>query len=356
MTDVRPAFRSLNVSKPGVYRRLALCSLTVLAMPSAVRAGTIDTFVLAVGGQAILGPNFECATFIAPSAVREVFGAGVSLPTDGLATCGVGGDLRSTTGTSGTVSDSMSFSSVFNGSSNAFTGSASATAQYGSLGVAAHSTFDGPMNSFIVEGAEAYSSFHATGLQPNTLADTVRFQFTVDGNLSVNVAPPFYSASDVQVAYQLDSGPIYTLMHGLVSDSVSTPFIGSGTGAPVSGFTLAPGSLSGSGAFNTFDLAIVPGAPFDLSLFMFAYTIPAPGAVNEANFLTTANLTGIQLFSGGQAIPDFLITSDFGVVFGPNGVIQSNGSAAEPATMLLLGAGMVLVARLRRQRSGKRQP
>lgn len=326
--------------------------LSAVSVPPGAVASSVETFVLAGGGQSgPLGPppGLQGATFIAPAPVLNFFGPHPpSLPTGGLATCNIAGGFRTTTAAADPLSDTISLSTVFHlAPPSSFIGSASASAQYGHVGVQAHGKFTGPVNAFIVRGTKAHGTVRETGLQPNTNADAVKWQFTVDRSLS---GTRRFFPTDIDVRYQLDTGPIFTLMRAQVDDSLSQPLIsvppafGTQFGPGVFGsFTLAPGSVSGSGVVETFTLAIVPGTPFDFTFGLLAATLPSTGAL--ADIFATARLTGMQLFTGGQPVTDFVITADSGTVYGPNGILFLATRVPKPATLLprnarLLGIGL----------------
>lgn len=290
-----------------------------VSVPLTAGASTVSTHVLSVGGQS-KATIVSCNTYRAPSPVFEFFSTGVIVPTDGLSTCGIAGGFRTNEASSGPLSDTTSLNTSFNNNNNQFSGTVSATAQYGQVGAKVDGEFVGLSNSFIVKGAQAFGMFQETGLNVSTPADTIRFQFTVDGKLSVQGPSQFASTSDVEVNYQLNNGPIYSLMRAQINGSSETPFIA--TGVPnqdLSGFTLAPGSLEGSGAFRTFDLPIT-SEPFDFKFGLLTFVTPSTGGINDANFFSTAKLTSIELFNKGQPVTNFTITSDSGTVYGPTGV------------------------------------
>lgn len=242
----------------------------VHAVSPAAAAPAVETFVLAVGGQSTPTfpnpPQFACISGIAPAPVLSFFGAqGPFLPLEGLAPCNVAGDFNTTTSPTGPLSDSRWLNIPFNNfDHNTFAGATFATADYGKVGAQATGTFTGPYSNLIVEGTEAYGKFRETFTitSPSVAtgtAGTVRLKFTVDGSLSVSGPPPFSSTSDVEVNYQTDAGPIFTLLRAQVTRADLQPFIsvptafGSQVGPGVfGGFTLAAGSVSGSREFGTF--------------------------------------------------------------------------------------------------------
>ncbi len=327
--------------------------LLASGLPFGANAASVETFVLAVGGQA----GFSCATFApATPALSFFINASVAVPTNGLAPCGIAGGYRTTTAaTAGPISDTLSLNTSFNSLPvNTFVGSASANAQSGSVGAEAHGTFTGDSNGLIVEGTTSYGLFNEslTASSPNvTLSSpgTVRFTFTVDGNLSIAGPLPYASSADVELNYSLNSGPSYVLMRAQATSSGAVPFATSGTGAPLTGFTAVPGSFSGTGAIDTFELPFVWGSAFDLKFGVLASAHPATGSTADINFASTATLTGIQLFSNGQPVTDFTLVSGSGTPYDANGV----HTVPEPSTSASMLGGLAAVAAVRNRRSAR---
>src|SRR5262245_22851935 len=107
---------------------LGAVGLTPALVPGiAAAAPLVHTYVITVGGRSQLLPNFGCSTFHAPPEEGNFFadagvGFGVSIPTEGLATCGVGGSYRAQDSSVGPLTDSASLTTAFD--SNTFVGSA----------------------------------------------------------------------------------------------------------------------------------------------------------------------------------------------------------------------------------------
>ena len=288
-------------------------------------------------------PGFSCATFgQATPALSFFINASVAVPTDGLAPCGIAGSYRTTTAaTAGPISDTLSLNTSFNTISdppgNTFVGSASANAQSGSVGAEAHGTFTGPFNGLIVEGTTSYGIFNEslTASSPNVTLNspgTVRLTFTVNGNLSGR-------GTDVEFNYSLDSGPSIILMRAQQGSPGSVPFAITGTGAPLTGFTAAIDSFSGSGAIDTFDMPFTWGSAFDLKFGVLAVAQPAANTA-DVDFFSTATLTGIQLFSNGQPVTNFTLVSGSGTPYDANGVHP----VPEPSISASLAVGLAVIA------------
>ena len=314
------------------------------AVARGAAASSVETFVLAVGGQSIGGPGFSCSTF-SPATPALAFFGGVSaaVPTDGLAPCSIAGGYRTqTVSTVLPIADTTSIATSFNSGTNSLSGSAHATARPGSVGAEAHATFTGPSNGGIVKGTTSYGLFNESltasspSVPPNTQG-TVRLTFTVDGSLSVTGPPPFTSTADVELYYQIDNGPNFTLMRAQANDASTLPFAGTGTGAPLTGFTRTPGSLTGSGLISSFGQPFVWGTAFNLKFGVLAAALPATSATNDVNFATTATLTGIELFANGQPVSNFTLVSGSGMPYDAQGV-------PEPSVTVLCFFGVAGVA------------
>lgn len=328
-----------------------LASLNVF--PMIANATSVETFVLAVGGQSQAGPQFQCATFgPATSNLGFFINVSVGVPTNGLTTCGIAGGFRTTTAASGPISDSTIVSTAFNAlPGNTVNATASANARSGKVGAEAHTTFTGASNSLLVEGATSYGTFVETLdiKSPTVVAKTsgtVRLAFTVDGNLSVAGPAPFASTADVEVNYQLGNGPSFVLFRAQANSATNIPFAIAGTGAPLVGFTLAPGSFSGVGTVETFDLPIDWSTPTDLKFGVLASAQPGTGATADVNFLNSAKLTGIRAFANGQEITDFTVATGSGTIYTAQGV--QIAPVPLPAGLGLLSMGMLFVGRRRR--------
>jgi hypothetical protein len=321
-----------------------------LAISTPAQATSVETYVLTIGGQSQLGPNFACATFGPATPALSFFAnVGPGIPTEGLAFCGIGGGFRTTTvAGAGPLSDSRSLSTTFNNGANAFSGTALALARAGSVLASSNATFTGPSNSLIDEGASSYGLFvdRLTASSPSVAAATagaIRLTFTVDGVVSVAGPPPLNATADVEVNYSVAGGPSFILMRAQANRSDLVPFAASGTGAPLTGFTAAPGSFGGAGQVQSFLVPFTWGQPFDLKVGVLAAAIPGPGMSALVDFTRGVTLTGIELQANGQTVTDFTITSESGTSYGPNGV-------PEPATSAMTLAGVASLAGLARRR------
>lgn len=330
---------------------LALAVWTALAASSPAGAASVETFVLAIGGQAQVGPNFQCTTGGPATPALAFFpNATPGVPSDGLATCGIGGGFRTTTAAGdGPLSDTRTLANTFGPSANTFSGTALALARAGSVLASSNGTFTGPFGSLIYEGAASYGIFEdrltpSSPSVPATTPGTLRLIFTVAGDLSVTGPPPANSTADIEVNYSIGGGPSFTLLRAQANRSDQLPFAISGIGDPLTGFTAEPGRFGGSGEIRTFQFPFTWGQPFDLKVGVLASSIPGPNMTADVDFTGGVTLTGIALQANGQLVTDFTITSDSGTPYGPTGV-------PEPGLCAMTLVGVVSMAGVARRRA-----
>jgi hypothetical protein len=168
-------------------------------------------------------------------------------------------------------------------------------------------------------------------------AGTILLTFTVDGQVSVAGPPPFGGTADVEVNYSVAGGPSYILMRAQANRSDLVPFATSGTGAPLTGFTAAPGAFGGAGQVQSLPVAFTWGQPFELKVGVLATSLPGPGTTAHVDFSRGVTLTGIELQANGQPVSNFTITSESGTAYGPTGV-------PEPAIGAMMLAGVASLA------------
>jgi hypothetical protein len=337
-------------------RRLAPILLTLASAAVAPRADaqTVETFVLAVGGQSQVTSDLKCSTF-GPATPALFFFPNVStgVPTDGLVFCGIAGEFRTNTSATAPVGDTTTVDTTFNTlPPNTVTGDASANAAYGVVGAEAHAALVGPTNSLLVDGATSYGLFDETltATSPAVAAGTsgtIRLTFDVAGAVSMTGGN---GLADVEIDYDIQSagGQGFTLMRVQVNGAATDPFVSIGNGAPVPPtFTSAPGSFSGSGSVTGLDRPFTWGTPFHLKAGVLAEAGPSPDATCDVDFATTVTLTGIQLFANGQPMPRFALASGSGTYYDWRGVhLPEPGSAAEALVAL---SSLAVVGRRRRR-------
>ena len=327
---------------------------------SAFAAPTLDVYAMSAGGQSAfgaLGP-FTCSTFgVDTRANRYNPGYRVSLPTDGPG-CGVASDVRSLIGNTVPVATAASVTAGFGQplDPRSFVGSAEARAAYGDIGVRSAGSYSGSSDSSVVAGSaagalqtEVFTFGGASG------SGTFRPTFTLDGSLFTQGR----TENEIVFSYSVGNGPMLTtfrLQDSRGSFSIYAPggYVASYPGITVTGNNTEGRLASGSASFQL-NVPITFGAPVELNFALWAGTLPlssvgqAFASNGTANFYSSVRMTGIEVLnSGGNAVPDFSVTSGSGTIYGAAGVVP------EPGTWMLLMSGLGAVA-LRTRYRGSRQ-
>ncbi len=337
-------------------RQGALIAAFAVATVASVKASAaeLQAYAGAVGGIAQgTGSPFACAT--SGPTIGNGWFAGVAIPTEGFAACNLGGGIVDKTAASGPLTAQQSVSAGVTGGS--FTGSASATADYGRLGVSANGTMTGATSSGTFHQTSGFARYQDTltltspGIATGTVG-AVDFAFLIEGMLKSLPNAPYTQQGDIALGIRVGTGvgnvgraPWYSFMGTVVNDGM--PFLrGGGTGIP-GNFILAPGSFSGSAeVLSTANFEFQWGVPFEMEVAFLTTTYACcNGASLVSDFLNTAVLSGISAKAGNTAITDFSVLSASGTAYGPDGVlaVPEPGGAA-----LLLGGGAVLLAWRRR--------
>lgn len=292
----------------------------VLAVPS------LETFVLAVGGISIPGPA-GCTSFAAPTPLVNFFGDyGVGVPSGGLVTCGVPGDVADQLSATGPRSDQRSLTNSWTGS--AFNGASSVAVNYGRLAAQAQVDYAGGTSSLTVTGAEGFTvaadGFTITSPSfANGQAGTILFRATVAGGLSTT-GP---GTAGLRLDYHVNAGAAVSMLRANVVGPASLPNLASIGNVGLGGFTRTPGVLNGAGEVPTVAIPIVFGTRFEYRLGLLAYAVPTLTTLVHSDF--TATITAIEVRGpGGQVVTDFEIASDSGTIYGAGGVVAS---AVDPA-------------------------
>ncbi|MFN0170904.1 MAG: hypothetical protein ACKV22_31185 [Bryobacteraceae bacterium] len=329
-----------------------------LAIPILANAATVETYVLATGGQAYPvfsnPPQFACSVS-GPTAPKQAHGliGGAGIPTEGFANCGIAGGYHHLTST-GPLSDTTSLTtSSFLNDSRTFVGVASAAGNYGLLGSKAHGTLTGdPTNGSTHAYAESFAYFDdaLAFLSPAVSigsSGTVTYYFSVDGSMSRSG----YGEALQQIYYRQGSGPNYLLMNAAVrgGGSPSNSLICLAcAGGVAPGFTITDTSISGAGVMPTLALPITFGTPGDVSLLLYSFSAPAsqPGTpgVYDTNFYSTARLTGIEVRDEAGNLVPFTVQSASGTLYDAGGVHLN--AVPEPATLAYVSASLIALAAL----------
>ncbi len=324
-----------------------------------------EAYALSAGGSSVFnsqGP-FTCVTFGRDPLAKGVGrGFEVSLPDPG---CGVGVDNRAASAASDTLSVSSSLGVAFGQSSNprTFVGSSTGRAGFGNLGVRANATFSGSSDSSVVVGAQAFGiQTEPMTFGGSTGAGVYRPTFTIDGSL-FNVG-----RTDNQLAfsYSVDNGPSYLAFRIQNSGGAINLYGPNGLVSGFPGFSVTGGLATGltvAGSTSiTLDIPIMFGTPTDMTYTLWAASLPSSSlglstpSTGEVEFLSTAKLTGIELFdAAGFALENFTITAGSGTKYDRNGVVGSTepggpNGVPEPGTLPLAALAIFAMGRLRNRR------
>lgn len=272
----------------------------------------------------------------------------------GVGPCGYSGGYSSNTGTVGPITNSRSVSGIpldLVPSPVRFAGTANATATYGVLGASATASTTGGVTS---NPAALISSMSAATFTDRLTATSpliaqfsngfVRYQFSIDGSLSVPGVPAayFFGETYVSFAMQHDAQPItYEVMNATVRRG-GLPTISNR--APPAGWTSGVGSLTGGSVFFSLLFPMSWGTEWQLQAGMLAV---AYGSA-ETNFIGTARVSGVTLYDANQReVTDFTLTSQSGTDYrNIDGTPPPIAAVPEPASVAMLLAGVFVLAGL----------
>ena len=328
-----------------------LFAATLALTPMAARAApSLDAYALSAGGNSrfgvIPGFPFSCSTF-GPDTSAAIYrgGAGVGLPSDG-SVCGVATDRRTISGVAGPVQVASSLAVGFGPPTDlrSFVGSSAGRAAYGNLGVSAAASYGGNSDSGTVSGSQA----GARQVETMTFAGasgtgTYRPTFTIDGSF-FGVGRTY---SEIDFGYAAGTGSNYLAFrllnaYGTLSLIANGGYQTSLPGMAITGDAATGYTVSGSTTF-AFDVPITFGVPLDIAYMMWAVVLPVSstgllsGSSGNVSFLSTARLTGIQVYdNAGQALNTFSVSAVSGTLYGPGGVV----AVPEPASWALMAVGL----------------
>lgn len=331
------------------------CVAAVVGASSPAHAAGLDTFAGGVGGLAQGSINSGCYTSGTPDELKPFFSGG-SFPLGGIAACGLTGGLNHDLGSSGEVTSSLAVAPVKLGipgsSAGYYSGQADAVARYGALGASARGSFsqglpDGSPGAYanMVAAARFTDTLTATsaGLAAGS-AGFVRYAFELHGTASAPGAqqPYFLGSTYVQLLYMNSVQPVeygwnLSLSRGGTGTIQNT--------APPDGWSTSTGYIGGASTFYSFDLPIVWGQSWDLTVGL---SVVANGDVN-ADFLGTARVTGVQLFdSRHQEVTSFELMSASGTNY--------LAPVPEPTSGFMLLVGLPALTGMLRLRSRRTMP
>ncbi len=336
-------------------KAVGLCVVIVAVAASAAARADVAAHAMVVAGRAghVGGGLFDCATSGPQAREAAFFNTGVGLPTEGYSYCGLSGGVQDLTGATSTGVAHESATGSFP-DPGAATVSADAKASIGSLSVRASGSNTAPsydgFNYAEAEGAAYYSdavTFAGTG------TSRMIFQFSLDGSASVTTNSQILTLLN----YKIGSGPVYGAFTGdLLGSGTAIARNNTGSGVnPMPGFTVAPGSLSGSGDVYTFATDVTLGVPTLMEVGLYAAAYPASfGGAADNDFFETAKLSAIDFVDSSGAIINTPVVGlgSSGYRYDSTGAhAPAVASAPEPATWALVigGVGMIGQA-LRRKR------
>ena len=333
-----------------ISSRILLAALAAAGLAGPAHAASLDTYAGGVGGLTNGSIDAGCYTAGTPAALQPFFRGG-SFPLGGIAGCSLTGGLNQDTRTAGTAASTLTIAPVKLGipasSAAIYSGQADATARFGMVGVSAQGSFQGGVAN---GGPGTYDNTVAAAKFTDTLTATsaavatgstgfIRYAFELQGSASAPGAPAAYftGSTFVELLYQQSYQPVqYGWSLGLMRGS--TGLIQNTT--PPAGWTTTTSHLNGGSTFYSFDLPIVWGQSWDLTVGLVA---TANGDVS-ADF--TGRVTGVQLFdSQHQEVTDFRLLSASGTNY------LAPVPEAGTAWLLLAGLGGVAAVQRRRRAS-----
>lgn len=328
-------------------------SMAVLTLATPALAAETTSHAMTVVGRAYGGSGgyFGCATSGPQPQMLSFFNSGIGLPTEGYDACHLGGSISDKSGT--TSSATSSATAAFN--NGVADVSASAHANYASVGVESQGSFTGYTDNMSFHSSEAAAIVNDVLKfdQPVGTTSTNGFatlSFTIDGSMEALGN----SFAKTLLVYQLgDNQPIYAAFQGITSYGSNNIYAPSTP--DLSGFTALGASISGSSIVFTGELPVTYGQDMAFNWGLYAGALPGPnGGEALAEFAHTASLTGISLTdASGRPITDFSITSQSGTLYDANGAhLAEVAPVPEPATWALMLAGFGTIgATLRRRRT-----
>lgn len=329
-----------QLSKSPLIFQSILVATVVFSCPA--MAASLDAYADVIGGAGSGSISQGCTSFgPAPELSGFFTFTGQTLPLGGVASCGYSGGMSHVSAASGPLTHSKSVGPVILGNpgfSGYFEGTANAIANYGKLGASAHANISGglpgsPLALFQSVGAAKFSDTltASSPLVANASAGYVKYQFAVDGSLTSLGAPgPYLFGENYAVLdIQQQNGPVYEILNahgrrgefGTISNS-----------PPPLGWTTSTGSLSGGSSFYSLELPMNWGQAWDIKVGLLAWAY----GTADSNFLTTAKLTGLELFDANhKQVTQFNLSSASGTNY--------ISAVPIPQAMVLMMSGLGLL-------------
>jgi hypothetical protein len=326
----------------------------VVAAPA--HASTIQAYTGVIGGSNTLcaGSGGPVPAISAYFQSAGDFGVLTDPGGNSIGDCGLSGGISSVTGSAGPQTSTTSLASTPYASypANSISGTASATANYGSVSVSTSTDLNG------VEGPNGQGESVAFGIVSDTLnvvcaptcaSGYLAFDFTLNATVTVGSTTGGAALEvDVQAGDNANESIFYGNLEGTSVYAAGIEDV-AGTlspGQPV------PGCVTGTGTFTCTNAALqtymmpvtfTPGLAFSFGLI---------GETNQGANETISvdppdmSLSGIQVYdASGNLVSDFTITSGSGSTYGADGFESGpSSSAPEPGTFLPMMAGIIFLA------------
>ncbi len=334
-----------------------LAAVMVCAAAGAQAANELRAYAGVVAGQVRIGPppGFACAT--SGPTIGNGWFAGLRLPNEGIAACGLVGGTDDKTGATGALNSSFAASGPMAGSGS-YSGTAQAQADYWKLGVATSGSAGGGFSSFTYAQAAtfAYFQIELTYNHPSIAtgtAGTTDFAFLVQGRMNSASVAPYSQQEDTKLQMRVNGIGRWDAFGARLNND-ALPFITGGSSGLPGSFVSAPGSLAGSATLtSTANFAIQWGLPFTLEVALIGDGSPCCfGSTQSLDFLNGATLAGIVARGPGGVVNNFSVFTSVGPVVGPGGILP----VPEPAAWLLLLCGLPWLAGTAARRRGCDQP
>lgn len=320
-----------------------LAAMLTMAAGCAWSADQLRSYAGVVAGNAVIGPQFQCAT--SGPTIGNGWFAGLTLPLEGIGACGLVGGTDDKVAAAGPLNSTFAASGPM-ATTGTYSGNAQARADYWSLGVAMAGTATGDSVSTTYAQAASFSSFtlDVTYNHPSIASGTpgtTDFAFLVDGVMQSLPVGSFTQQVDLQFGLRVNDRFIWDVLRAKVVSADLPVLSGGSTGLP-GGFVFAPGSLAGAATLTTTgQFQMVWGVPFKLEVALVGNSYPCcMGSSNSADFLNSATLAGIIARGPNGTVTDFSVTTASGPVVGPGGILP----VPEPHTWALWLCGIVSVA------------
>jgi hypothetical protein len=273
---------------------------------------------------------------------------------DGIGDCGLSGGISNLTAAAGPLTSvtNLGLTPYSSYPANSFYGSASATANYGSLSIATSGTVNG------VQGANGNAETVAFGIASDTLnvaclpactTGYMAFEFGLTGSLTVT-NPANGGGGEMQVNVQAGSNNENIFYSNVAGASVYQGGIENVGGTLYAGQPV-PGCLTGSGNFvctnatlQTFMMPVTFTGGVSFSFGLLGDTTPDSSQTVTVD-PPDMSLSGIQVYdAGGNLISNFTITSGSGSAYGADGFESGPVSGTpEPGTLISLALGLVFL-------------